>query len=426
MPGMDGIQFLVEVRTRFGPTPFILFTGRGREEVVIQAINSGVDFYLQKGGEPGAQFAELTHKIKSAASSKRADDALRKSENLYQTLSESSPDLIFLIDREGIIQYINLRATQAFMLTPGNLIGKRIDLIFPPDIARQHMDDINIVFTTKEPQFFETLETFPTGARWISTRLVPIIGPDREAIQILGISTDITERKQMEDALRQANKKLSLLSSITRHDITNQLSVLVGHLTILEQKQPDPINTEYFQNVSNTAKRISAMIQFTKEYESIGVNAPVWQDTRTLVDTAAKEAPLGQVVVKNNLSAGAEMFVDPLVVKVFYNLMDNAVRYGGKITTIRFSIEDREDDHVVVCEDDGDGIVAEEKEKIFERGYGKNIGMGLALSREILDITGITIRETGKPEKGARFEMTVPKGAWRMNPEIDDPDRTGT
>ncbi len=61
MPEMDGIQFLVEVRTRFGPTPFILFTGRGREEVVIQAINSGADFYLQKGGDPGAQFAELSH-----------------------------------------------------------------------------------------------------------------------------------------------------------------------------------------------------------------------------------------------------------------------------------------------------------------------------------------------------------------------------
>ena len=71
MPEMDGIQFLVEVRSRFGPIPFILFTGRGREEIVIQAINSGADFYLQKGGEPKAQFAELMHKIKSAASRKR-------------------------------------------------------------------------------------------------------------------------------------------------------------------------------------------------------------------------------------------------------------------------------------------------------------------------------------------------------------------
>jgi signal transduction histidine kinase len=132
------------------------------------------------------------------------------------------------------------------------------------------------------------------------------------------------------------------------------------------------------------------------------------------VDTAAKQAPLGKVILNNDLPAGTEIFADPLVVKVFYNLMDNAVRYGGKITFIRFSAEKAGDEHIIVCEDDGEGIVAAEKEKIFERGFGKNTGLGLALSREILSITGITIKETGEPGKGARFEMTVPKGAWRM------------
>jgi len=109
------------------------------------------------------------------------------------------------------------------------------------------------------------------------------------------------------------------------------------------------------------------------------------------------------------------VFADPLVVKVFYNLMDNAALYGGKITFIRFSVEDDGDDHVIVCEDDGDGIIAQEKEKIFERGFGKNTGLGLALSREILSITGITIKETGVPGKGARFEITVPKDTWRVS-----------
>ncbi len=72
MPGMDGIQFLQEVRTQFGDIPFILFTGRGREEVVIQAIDFGVDFYIQKGGEPKSQFAELVHKIRHAVRRKEA------------------------------------------------------------------------------------------------------------------------------------------------------------------------------------------------------------------------------------------------------------------------------------------------------------------------------------------------------------------
>jgi signal transduction histidine kinase len=215
------------------------------------------------------------------------------------------------------------------------------------------------------------------------------------------------------EALRQANKKLTLLSSITRHDINNQLTVLMGFLTILKKKQTDPTLNDYFVKVSNAAQRISSMIQFTSEYEKIGVNTPVWQEIRPLADTAAKQLTFKKVEVKNVLPDGAEVFADPLFVKVFYNLMDNAVRYGGKITTIQFSVEEAGDCHLIVCEDDGDGVVAEEKEKIFERGFGKNTGLGLALAREILDITGITIRETGEPGKGARFEMVVPKGSYR-------------
>lgn len=132
-----------------------------------------------------------------------------------------------------------------------------------------------------------------------------------------------------------------------------------------------------------------------------------------LVDTAAKEITLGNIRVENDISAGMSVFADQLTIKVFFNLMDNAVRYGGKITTIRFSVEKLDGDCVIVCEDDGEGIAVDEKERIFERGFGKNTGLGLFLSREILAITGITIKETGEQGKGARFEMTVLEGMWR-------------
>ncbi len=233
-------------------------------------------------------------------------------------------------------------------------------------------------------------------------------------VRMTGTHLDITERKHTEEALRQANRKLTLLSGITRHDINNQLVLLNGFLEYLHKKNPDPTLETFFTKITNASLRISSMIQFTKEYEQIGVNDPVWHDCQKLVDTAAKQAPLGQIMIKTDLPAGAELFADPLIVKVCYNLMDNAVRHGGKITIIRFSSEVRSGDQIIVCEDDGDGIPVDEKEKIFERGYGKNTGLGLTISREILDITGITIRETGVPGKGAKFEMTVPKGAYRL------------
>jgi signal transduction histidine kinase len=68
----------------------------------------------------------------------------------------------------------------------------------------------------------------------------------------------------------------------------------------------------------------------------------------------------------------------------------------------------------MVCEDDGVGIPENEKDKIFERGFGKNSGVGLPLSREILSITGITITETSEPGSGARFEMAVPNNMYRL------------
>ena len=241
---------------------------------------------------------------------------------------------------------------------------------------------------------------------------------------------DITERKTLEDqlaaraeellqvstAFQMANKKLTLLSSITRHDINNQLTVLKGYIGLLESEQPDPTLTLYCRKAAAAAERIAAMIRFTGEYEKIGITTPEWQHCREIVNSAAMQAPLGNVTIKNDLPAGMEVFADPLIVKVFYNLMDNAVRYGVKISSIRFSVlePDKNGNMIIVCEDDGEGVAHGEKERIFDRGFGKNTGLGLALSREILDITSITIRETGTPGTGARFEMTMPGESCRF------------
>jgi signal transduction histidine kinase len=87
------------------------------------------------------------------------------------------------------------------------------------------------------------------------------------------------------------------------------------------------------------------------------------------------------------------------------------------MTTIRISAKKAHEGGIfLIVEDNGTGIPPSDKEKIFTRGFGKNTGLGLFLSREILAITGIAIRETGEPGRGARFEMTVPKGAYRFVP----------
>ena len=349
--------------------------------------------------------------------SKRAEEALVESERRYREFFTISRDSVFITSPEG--RWIDFNDALVEML--GYESRKEMSEVSVPAIYA-HPDERSAFILRIEREGY--VKEFPMQLKKkdgtiIDTIIttVPVRNPDNSLKAFTGTIRDVTERKRAEEALSQANKKLNLLSSITRHDINNQLTVLLGYLEILKNTQLDPSQNDYCQKVSTAAQRISAMILFTREYEQIGVNAPAWQDCRTLADTAAKQTPLGTVMVKNDLPAGAEVFADQLIGKVFYNLMDNAVRYGGKITTIWFSVEGCDGDQIIVCEDDGEGVVAEEKEKIFERGFGKNTGLGLSLSREILSITGITIKETGEPGKGARFEMTVPKGAWRMRKE---------
>jgi PAS domain S-box-containing protein len=437
MEGMDGIEFLIEVRSRFGSIPFILFTGKGREEIVIQAINRGADFYLQKGGDTDAQFAELTHKIKQAVSRKMAEDSLREHDERISLLLNSTAEAIYGLDMNGNCTFCNNACLRLLRYEhPDQLLGKNMHLkihakhqngaYFPVENCRifQALTKGDSTHVDDEVLWRSDGTSFP-AEYWSHPQI-----HNNKVVGSVVTFLDITERKELENevnynvqklkdfsmSLAAANRKLTLLSSITRHDILNQLTVLMGYLSLLEIKQRDLTLKEYCIKSTTAAEKISTLIKFTKEYDEIEAHAPDWQrDWRRLVDTAAKETQLVQVKVINDLPADLEIFADPLSNKVCNNLMNNSVRYGGEITTIHLSFKESGDDRVVVYEDDGDGVIAEEKEKIFERGYRKdNEEVGLFLSREILAITGISITENGTPGKGTRFEIRVPKGKYRL------------
>ena len=320
---------------------------------------------------------------------------------------------IFGLDKDGRHTFVNEAAARMLGYDADTLIGTHV-LSY---IAAEYHETVIAKMAARkeggEASPYEIEMVTKNGPRRsVIVKATPIRYQNNPAILLLLI--DITERNLAEKTLQQTNRKLNLLSSITRHDILNLLTVIIGHMELVKRKQYVPSFDKHFNKITGAAERIHAIIQFTKTYESIGVNTPVWQDLHILMDKVTKDAQTGKVLVNNDIPDGTEVFADPMIVNVFYNLLDNAIRYGGKITTIRFAVEESGDEYLIICEDDGDGIPADEKEKIFERGFGKNTGLGLFLSREILSITGITIREIGEPGEGARFEIVVPKGIWRM------------
>ncbi|MCX6684376.1 MAG: HAMP domain-containing sensor histidine kinase [Methanoregula sp.] len=234
-----------------------------------------------------------------------------------------------------------------------------------------------------------------------------LVSQNRELLEIN------TQLESSQKAFEIANKKLNLLSSITRHDIKNQLMALLGFIELSKRKFTDTEMMHFIEREDVIAHAIQRQIEFTKNYENIGVHAPTWQDIGVQVKALQTHLPSGEIEVSVTIE-GLEIFADPLLEKVFENLIDNSRRHGERVRHISLSsMQHEQDSLVIVYEDDGVGVPEAEKERIFEKGFGKNTGLGLFLTREILAITGLTIRESGVHGKGARFEILVPKGKFR-------------
>ncbi len=215
-----------------------------------------------------------------------------------------------------------------------------------------------------------------------------------------------------ERSLIEANKKINLLSSLTRHDILNNLTALQGYIELSMMDEPTPDRRRYLEKMMVIAESINHQVSFTSDYQDVGVKAPQWQDVREIIQKTAQLLDLQGIGIGIRFK---ELKVSPTLCwkRYFYNLIQNAVAHGlEKITTITFSAKKHPEGVVIVCEDDGVGIPDAEKELIFKRGYGKNTGLGLFLIREILSITGMSIRENGSFGKGARFEILVPNAIY--------------
>jgi len=225
---------------------------------------------------------------------------------------------------------------------------------------------------------------------------------------------DVTEKKRAEEAISLSNRKLNLLNSITRHDILNTLTALLGYLELSREVARDEEARRYIDSSTRAARTIRRQIEFTRDYQDVGVRSPNWFSLHALVGKQRQMAEENGIRVEIDHLPDIQVYADPLVEKVFYNLVENSVRHGGKVSRIWFSAEKQGNDLVIRYCDDGKGIGADKKDAIFNRGYFQHSGFGLFLSREILAITGISIRETGTPGEGAVFELVVPPGSYRI------------
>lgn len=253
---------------------------------------------------------------------------------------------------------------------------------------------------------------------WVWVRAEAIPGQSDQAVAFVGTMQDITERKMGEIALKRVNEKLNLLSSINRHDILNQLTALLGYLEISLEDATDPNQIRMIQREMISAQQITRLINFTKDYQDIGVKAPLWFDLERLIKKSVHVFTVSGVILETSVP-DVQVFADALLEKVFYNLADNSIRHGETVNRITITGEETAEGYKVIYQDNGRGISDADRKNLFTRGFGKNTGMGLFIIREILSITGITIIENGKEGEGARFDILIPAEAFRYGSRED-------
>ena len=230
-----------------------------------------------------------------------------------------------------------------------------------------------------------------------------------------GIFVDISSHKQYEMSLTQASHKVKILSQITRHDISNQLTALFSLHDALLDIVEAPETLHILSMCDRSLQAIKHLIDFTREYQEIGVNGAVWQDINYHLSRIHEMLLASRVPsVTLHVMKCPRIFADPLLGSVLYNLVENSLRHGEYVTEITVSFCALEDNSgLLIIEDNGAGVEPAIKEKIFENGFGKNSGFGLFLVHEILSITHISIKECGEYGRGARFQMHIPSNGWK-------------
>jgi signal transduction histidine kinase len=186
----------------------------------------------------------------------------------------------------------------------------------------------------------------------------------------------------------------------------------VGNAYLLKKRfAGDPDALECLRSVETAVRESERIFDFASAYEKLGVEELAYVDAKKTLGEAVGLFPDLRGIRIVNECDGLTLLADSLLRQLFYNLIDNSLKYGGKLTQIRIHHEESQDQLGLIYEDDGVGISKDVKPKIFNEGFttGKGSGYGLYLIRRMMEVYGWAISETGVPGKGAKFTISIPK-----------------
>jgi PAS domain S-box-containing protein len=348
---------------------------------------------------------------------KNAEKALREAEKKYRKTILKANVGIIGYDAEGKVKVLNPKMWQmtGYKRSEIPTLQDWFKKLYPNEEERRKIRDRWFKRMSEEGEVKEGHAIIITkdGKR----RNFLFNGVRLESGDSIAFAEDITDRKEAEkkldgmiNELVTINEKLGVVGKLTRHDARNKLSVIANNIYLAKQKLAANNDAlKFLGDIESAVDQMEELFDFARTYEMLGIEELSPMDVAKSVDEAVMLFSGVEGIKIVNECRGLTVMADSLLRQLFYNLIDDTLKHGEKVSQIRVYYEEGADQLKLVYEDDGVGIPENEKELIFKEGYGKGTGYGLYLIKKICEEYGWTIRETGKLGKGAQFTMIIPK-----------------
>src|SRR5271157_739112 len=341
---------------------------------------------------------------------KKAEQDATETQTKFAALFNENPEATVYLDENLQILDINSRFKSLFGYSTEEVKGKKLnEMVVPPNLT-----DEGQTLDTKAADGYVYHDTIRMKKDKtlipVSVSAAPISIQGRIAGYI-GVYKDISGQKKAETKLAMMNEKLRVIGGLTRHDVRNKLSIITANTYLSKKKLQDhPEIIESLKDMESACDMILRIFDFARDYERLGVEELTYVNVEDCVQKAASFFTSINGTKTENKCKGLTVFADSLLRQLFYNLIDNSMKYGEHVTHINIRYKETGDQIKLIYEDDGVGISTEAKTKIFSEGFttGKGSGYGLYFIKKMMEVYGWTIQEAGTPGRGVQFIMTIP------------------
>ena len=340
---------------------------------------------------------------------------LREQEDLYRGLFDHSESGSILVAEDGTgrtIETVNWKGADLLHRKARDLIGAPVTTVWDREEEQEFFSQLS-----REGALYATEASFllPDGKSFNVLVSAARIPKNRTILTFI----DITGRVRAEQALKTANDKLNLMSRISADHLHYMVDQILETTDEADARCQDTGLRASLERIRELAWKIARQLFLSESYKDLGTSPPFWMSVQQAFESTRLVPETGTVSIRI-WTERLMVYADPLFSDVLIHLVENSLRHGGTTKNIVVTYHETPDGLDLSIRDDGTGIPAEKKEHIFEYDSGGQAGIGLYICRQIVEVTGMTLKEIGTVGKGAWFVIHVPAGRYRIEGTADD------